>query len=94
MGSAPTLLSVIVSDSRAEQVEPLATAWALARVTGPSMTPTVRHGDRLLIVTTSGSHRATEQRILALSQHGRLAGWPSSGIERARRIGRQTPRKT
>jgi nickel-type superoxide dismutase maturation protease len=28
---------------------PLATAWVLARVTGPSMTPTVRHGDRLLV---------------------------------------------
>ena len=28
---------------------PLATAWALARVSGPSMTPTVRPGDRLLV---------------------------------------------
>jgi nickel-type superoxide dismutase maturation protease len=30
-------------------VPPLATAWVLARVTGPSMSPTVRHGDRLLV---------------------------------------------
>ena len=30
-------------------VAPLATAWAMARVTGPSMTPTVRSGDRLLV---------------------------------------------
>ncbi|SSC24782.1 Peptidase S24/S26A/S26B/S26C, partial [Klenkia terrae] len=29
-------------------VPPLATRWALVRVTGPSMSPTVRHGDRLL----------------------------------------------
>ena len=28
---------------------PLATRWAVARVTGPSMSPTVRHGDRLLV---------------------------------------------
>ena len=34
---------------RPEQVPPLATAWAMARVTGPSMTPTVRSGDRLLV---------------------------------------------
>ena len=30
-------------------VQPLATGWVLARVTGPSMSPTVRHGDRLLV---------------------------------------------
>ena len=28
---------------------PLPTRWVLARVTGPSMSPTVRHGDRLLV---------------------------------------------
>jgi nickel-type superoxide dismutase maturation protease len=27
----------------------LPTRWAVARVTGPSMSPTVRHGDRLLV---------------------------------------------
>jgi nickel-type superoxide dismutase maturation protease len=27
----------------------LAARWVLARVTGPSMSPTVRHGDRLLV---------------------------------------------
>jgi nickel-type superoxide dismutase maturation protease len=30
-------------------VSPLVSAWAVARVTGPSMSPTVRHGDRLLV---------------------------------------------
>jgi nickel-type superoxide dismutase maturation protease len=30
-------------------VLPLATAWVMARVTGPSMSPTVRSGDRLLV---------------------------------------------
>ena len=34
---------------RPEEVSPLATAWAIARVTGPSMSPTVRSGDRLLV---------------------------------------------
>ena len=28
---------------------PLPTAWVMARVTGPSMAPTVRSGDRLLV---------------------------------------------
>ena len=41
------------SDSAAvagpKPVPRLETAWALARVTGPSMVPTVRHGDRLLV---------------------------------------------
>ena len=27
----------------------LATRWVLARITGPSMSPTLRHGDRLLV---------------------------------------------
>ena len=31
-----------------EPVQPLPAVWAMARVTGPSMTPTVRRGDRLL----------------------------------------------
>jgi nickel-type superoxide dismutase maturation protease len=33
----------------ADRPAPLPTRWALARVTGPSMSPTVRHGDRLLV---------------------------------------------
>jgi nickel-type superoxide dismutase maturation protease len=33
----------------ADALRPLATGWVLARVTGPSMAPTVRHGDRLLV---------------------------------------------
>jgi nickel-type superoxide dismutase maturation protease len=49
LGSSATLLAVIESDSGAGAVPPLASAWALARITGPSMSPTVRHGDRLLV---------------------------------------------
>jgi nickel-type superoxide dismutase maturation protease len=44
---------VITSDtSGGPSPEPpsgLVTRWVLARVTGPSMAPTVRHGDRLLV---------------------------------------------
>jgi nickel-type superoxide dismutase maturation protease len=44
---------VIDSDSSAERgqaaVPALPTAWAMARVSGPSMSPTVRSGDRLLV---------------------------------------------
>ncbi|MGY1707834.1 S26 family signal peptidase [Geodermatophilus sp. SYSU D00697] len=41
-------------DHRSEEevpptVPPLVTPWVLARVAGPSMSPTVRHGDRLLV---------------------------------------------
>jgi nickel-type superoxide dismutase maturation protease len=36
-------------DRGTEDVPPLATAWVVARVAGPSMSPTVRHGDRLLV---------------------------------------------
>jgi phage repressor protein C with HTH and peptisase S24 domain len=57
VGSSPTLLSVIVSDSAAETAPALPTAWALARVTGPSMAPTVRHGDRLLVRRVPGPER-------------------------------------
>ncbi|SCX52344.1 nickel-type superoxide dismutase maturation protease [Klenkia marina] len=34
-------------------VRALPTRWAVARVTGPSMSPTVKHGDRLLVVRSS-----------------------------------------
>ena len=37
------------ADASEERPAPLPTRWAVARVTGPSMSPTVRHGDRLLV---------------------------------------------
>lgn len=40
---------MIDSDSAGDAVPPLTSPWALARVTGPSMAPTVRSGDRLLV---------------------------------------------
>jgi phage repressor protein C with HTH and peptisase S24 domain len=53
LGSSATLLAVIVSDMSEDPAEPpvppLPTRWVLARVTGPSMSPTVRSGDRLLV---------------------------------------------
>ena len=51
--SSATLLAVISGDSAGDHghaaVPGLVSAWVLARVAGPSMTPTVRHGDRLLV---------------------------------------------
>ena len=38
-----------VTDDHPPASVPLPTHWVLARVTGPSMSPTVRHGDRLLV---------------------------------------------
>jgi nickel-type superoxide dismutase maturation protease len=40
---------VISPDTSERGVPALPSAWVLARVSGPSMTPTVRHGDRLLV---------------------------------------------
>ncbi|HEX2076039.1 MAG TPA: nickel-type superoxide dismutase maturation protease [Geodermatophilus sp.] len=40
-----------------EPVSPLVTRWVLARVTGPSMSPTVRSGDRLLVRRLGRFHR-------------------------------------
>ena len=37
-----------------EGVEALLTPWVVARVSGPSMTPTVRSGDRLLVRRVAG----------------------------------------
>ena len=37
------------ADSGEEAVSALLTPWVLARVSGPSMSPTVRDGDRLLV---------------------------------------------
>jgi nickel-type superoxide dismutase maturation protease len=57
---------VIESDSGAGTVPPLTSAWALARVTGPSMSPTVRHGDRLLVRRVrAGDGVATGDVVLA-----------------------------
>ncbi len=42
----------------------------------PDLHTTFRHGDELLVVTTSRVRTRTEQRIRAISRDGRLAGWP------------------
>jgi cell volume regulation protein A len=42
----------------------------------PDAHTTIRHGDRLLVVTTSRVKQRTERRIREISRGGRLAGWP------------------
>jgi nickel-type superoxide dismutase maturation protease len=49
VGSSGTLLAVIDDDRTGKRPPMPSTAWLLARVTGPSMSPTVRSGDRLLV---------------------------------------------
>jgi nickel-type superoxide dismutase maturation protease len=49
VGSSGTLLAVIDDDRTGKLLPTPSTAWLLARVTGPSMSPTVRSGDRLLV---------------------------------------------
>jgi cell volume regulation protein A len=41
----------------------------------PESRTTLRHGDELLLVTTAGTRRQTEERLQAVSRDGRLAGW-------------------
>jgi nickel-type superoxide dismutase maturation protease len=48
------------ADDRSEDwpsgtVPSLVTPWVMARVSGPSMSPTVRHGDRLLVRRVDGA---------------------------------------
>jgi nickel-type superoxide dismutase maturation protease len=45
--------------------EPLPTRWVLARVRGPSMSPTVRHGDRLLVRRVPGGPVRAGEVVLA-----------------------------
>jgi nickel-type superoxide dismutase maturation protease len=47
--SSATLPAVISENTSSRPGSGLPTRWVLARVTGPSMSPTVRHGDRLLV---------------------------------------------
>lgn len=48
-GSSATLPAVINEDTSSGRSRGLPSRWVLARVSGPSMSPTVRHGDRLLV---------------------------------------------
>jgi cell volume regulation protein A len=41
----------------------------------PENNTTIRRGDQLLIVATDEVRRRAENRVRAVSQHGRLAGW-------------------
>jgi cell volume regulation protein A len=44
----------------------------------PAPQTTLRHGDQLLIVATSQTRMAAEQRVRQVSRLGRLAGWNSA----------------
>ncbi|HRW18136.1 MAG TPA: potassium/proton antiporter, partial [Dermatophilaceae bacterium] len=41
----------------------------------PTSTTRLKHGDELLVVTTRAAREQTEQRLVRVSRHGRLAGW-------------------
>ena len=45
-------------------VAPLVTPWVLARVAGPSMTPTVRSGDRLLVRRVTGTDTVRDDDVV------------------------------
>jgi signal peptidase I len=64
IGSSATLLAVI-SPRPGADVPPLPSAWVLARVSGPSMSPTVRHGDRLLVRRVRPGRVRTGDVVLA-----------------------------
>ncbi len=51
----------------------------------PGPTTMLRHGDDLLVVTPASQRVATEQRVRAVSEYGRLAGWRPRPPPRRRR---------
>ncbi len=65
IGSSATLLAVISPRPGTGAVRPLPAAWVLARVSGPSMSPTVRSGDRLLVRRVRPGRVAVGDVVLA-----------------------------
>jgi len=66
-------------------VPPLVTPWVLARVRGPSMTPTVRSGDRLLVRRAGPGRRVADGDVV-------LARFPSRpGLLVVKRVSRAVP---
>jgi nickel-type superoxide dismutase maturation protease len=70
MWSSATLPAVTHAHPPEERPAPLPTRWAVARVTGPSMSPTVRHGDRLLVRRVGPGDRVRDGDVV-------LARFPS-----------------
>ena len=70
MWSSANLLAVNEPTPPEQAPPPLPTPWAVARVTGPSMSPTVRHGDRLLVRRVRPGGRVREGDVV-------LARFPS-----------------
>ena len=70
----------------ADTPRPLPTGWVLARITGPSMAPTVRHGDRLLVRRLPPGARPAPGTVV-------LARFPARPellvVKRVRRVGEQ-----
>ena len=63
----------------------LPTRWVLARVTGPSMSPTVRHGDRLLVRRVGPDDAVAAGEVV-------LARFPARpGLLVVKRVVRTTP---
>jgi nickel-type superoxide dismutase maturation protease len=69
-GSSATLPAVISANTSSGSAPGLPTRWVLARVSGPSMSPTVRHGDRLLVRRSGPADRVTPGDVV-------LARFPS-----------------
>ena len=64
-------------------VPPLPSRWVLARVSGPSMSPTLRHGDRVL-VRRLGPGRAVDPGDVVLARFP--AGPDAVVVKRVRRL--------
>ena len=66
-------------------VPPLVTPWVVARVAGPSMTPTVRSGDRLLVRRSGPGDRVGDGDVV-------LARFPARpGLMVVKRVRRVAP---
>ena len=76
---------MIDDDRGSASPAPLGTAWAVARVTGPSMSPTIRSGDRLLVRRVRSPHAVRPGDVV-------LARFPARpGLLVVKRVRRAVP---
>lgn len=60
----------------------------------PGPTTVLRHGDELLVVATDPVRDAAENRLRAVGQGGKLAGWLGTGGEASEPPRKAKPRRT
>lgn len=79
VGPASRLHGVEVFELRLPRKSKVALLVRAGETIVPTGITKLRHGDELLVVTTASARAATEDRLVAVSRGGRLAGWGRDG---------------